>query len=113
MWAGPVASAGWGHTVTFLSRLFQPSFTSSSVTSGSCSSTSDSVTMTTWNTGETPQHHTQATRGSAARLPPGPLCSQDGTRSTATPGEIPPLTTIATATRATQTRGSGSESSTT
>uniref|UniRef100_A0A3Q3W2H1 RWD domain-containing protein n=1 Tax=Mola mola TaxID=94237 RepID=A0A3Q3W2H1_MOLML len=32
------------------SRYSQPSFTSSSVTSGSCSSTSDSVTMTTWNT---------------------------------------------------------------
>uniref|UniRef100_H3BW40 WD repeat domain 59 n=1 Tax=Tetraodon nigroviridis TaxID=99883 RepID=H3BW40_TETNG len=33
-----------------------PSFTSSSVTSGSCSSTSDSVTMTTWNTGRDSEH---------------------------------------------------------
>ncbi|XP_074522971.1 GATOR2 complex protein WDR59 isoform X1 [Halichoeres trimaculatus] len=33
-----------------------PSYTSSSVTSGSCSSTSDSITTTTWNTGRDPEH---------------------------------------------------------
>ncbi|XP_060907495.1 GATOR2 complex protein WDR59 isoform X2 [Labrus mixtus] len=33
-----------------------PSFTSSSVTSGSCSSTSDSITTTNWNTGREPEH---------------------------------------------------------
>ncbi|XP_041805709.1 GATOR complex protein WDR59 [Chelmon rostratus] len=33
-----------------------PSFTSSSVTSGSCSSTSDSITTTTWNTGRESEH---------------------------------------------------------
>ncbi|XP_070823236.1 GATOR2 complex protein WDR59 isoform X2 [Chaetodon trifascialis] len=33
-----------------------PSFTSSSITSGSCSSTSDSITTTTWNTGRDPEH---------------------------------------------------------
>lgn len=38
----------------------QPSYTSSSVTSGSCSSTSDSITTTTWNTGESAQRHLQA-----------------------------------------------------
>lgn len=38
----------------------QPSYTSSSVTSGSCSSTSDSITTTTWNAGECAQRHLQA-----------------------------------------------------
>ncbi|XP_033475910.1 GATOR2 complex protein WDR59 isoform X2 [Epinephelus lanceolatus] len=33
-----------------------PSYTSSSVTSGSCSSTSDSITATTWNTGRESEH---------------------------------------------------------
>uniref|UniRef100_A0A3P8RJ04 WD repeat domain 59 n=1 Tax=Amphiprion percula TaxID=161767 RepID=A0A3P8RJ04_AMPPE len=33
-----------------------PSYTSSSVTSGSCSSTSDSITTTTWNTGRDSEH---------------------------------------------------------
>lgn len=33
-----------------------PSYTSSSVTSGSCSSTSDSITTTTWNTGRECEH---------------------------------------------------------
>jgi len=33
--------------------LSQPSYTSSSLTSGSCSSTSDSITPSTWSTGET------------------------------------------------------------
>ncbi|KAF3686154.1 GATOR complex protein WDR59 [Channa argus] len=33
-----------------------PSYTSSSVTSGSCSSTSDSINTTTWNTGRDPEH---------------------------------------------------------
>ncbi|XP_026233414.1 GATOR complex protein WDR59 isoform X1 [Anabas testudineus] len=33
-----------------------PSYTSSSVTSGSCSSTSDSITTTTWNTGRDTEH---------------------------------------------------------
>lgn len=92
---------------------FQPSFTSSSVTSGSCSSTSDSVTMTTWSMGETPQHHTQVARDTAASLRPvSPFpVLQDETLSTTTPGENPPLTTVATATMATQIHGSGSESS--
>ncbi|KAM7405598.1 hypothetical protein PAMP_000034 [Pampus punctatissimus] len=34
-----------------------PSYTSSSVTSGSCSSTSDSITTTTWNTGRDSEHN--------------------------------------------------------
>ncbi|XP_056879490.1 GATOR complex protein WDR59 isoform X1 [Takifugu flavidus] len=38
-------------------RSRYPSFTSSSVTSGSCSSTSDSVTMTTWNMGRESDHN--------------------------------------------------------
>ncbi|XP_034038810.1 GATOR complex protein WDR59 isoform X2 [Thalassophryne amazonica] len=33
-----------------------PSYTSSSITSGSCFSTSDSITTTTWNTGRDPEH---------------------------------------------------------
>uniref|UniRef100_A0A3Q1AZL8 RWD domain-containing protein n=1 Tax=Amphiprion ocellaris TaxID=80972 RepID=A0A3Q1AZL8_AMPOC len=33
-----------------------PSYTSSSITSGSCSSTSDSITTTTWNTGRDSEH---------------------------------------------------------
>lgn len=36
--------------------LSQPSYTSSSVTSGSCSSTSDSITTTTWNAGRDSEH---------------------------------------------------------
>ncbi|KAM3877254.1 GATOR2 complex protein WDR59 [Diretmus argenteus] len=37
-------------------HLRYPSYTSSSVTSGSCSSTSDSVTTTTWNVGRDAEH---------------------------------------------------------
>lgn len=55
-----VDEAATGSDVTVLVSLSQPSFTSSSLTSGSCSSTSDPITMATWNTGKTAQHHTQA-----------------------------------------------------
>lgn len=45
-----------GSDVILCVLLSQPSFNSGSVTSGSCSSTSDSA----WNTGEAPWRHTQA-----------------------------------------------------
>ncbi len=104
----------------------QPSYTSSSVTSGSCSSTSDSITTTTWNTGETPQRRTRA------GLPVHHVwnltgcwllfvclfvvvcyCLQAETLSMPTPGVNPLLTTIAMATRVTPIHGNESESSTT
>lgn len=106
----------------------QPSYTSSSVTSGSCSSTSDSITTTTWNAGECAQRHLQAGSSATPRFTlcgvrqddditlihsHGFHCLQVGTLSTPTPGVSPPLTTIATATRVTQTHGNESENSTT
>lgn len=102
--------------VMSLYRLsFQPSFTSqhSSVTSGSCSSTSDSVTMTTWCIGKT-LRSTARSPSAACFLQVRCLLGLQGeTLSTTTPGENPPRTTIAMATRVTQIRASGSESSTT
>lgn len=110
---------GWpatGSDVFALMLSSQPSFTSSSVTSGSCSSTSDSVTMTTWNTSEPPQCRTAPLSLTGSSSLANHVCRsqlQAETRSTTTPGVNPPLTSIAMATRATQIHGNESASSTT
>lgn len=97
--------------------LSQPSYTSSSVTSGSCSSTSDSITTTTWNPGEAPQLLTHAASGNVwIHLRQRGLLFlfnfQVETLSTPTRGANPLPTTTAMSTRATQTRENASESST-